>query len=409
MRSAHDWGRAIARTRTHAAHRFTNVPLVFILAAGSVLGACSDTPTAPQADVARARESVREEVAGLAYPLVTIQPATTTMAVGAKVTLSAKLKAANAATWNGRFLDWKSSNTAVVSVSTSGGATGVAQVVATAHKAGTATITATTLSATTGTLTITVGTGGAKVPPPMAVTHEPAGMTVVANTGPITTVPPTATGVDWSTGGSVPMTWWKVTGKLIRASDDAVDRQPSGVRAYFPAGQVNDAAVYWGMRGTFATSGTGWVYARFKVRLEPGMTTEDLNAGAIKIFKLAGTGNAIMDLWSVGSSDWSVLWDLQGSGTTYNVGGSTPSNPITPGSWHIIEMTIQPNTSPGAGNGVQTIWIDDVMLASKVGMVFTSSPMRWTGMSVYTSRTIYTGVQKSTTYVDFDDYYISVK
>jgi hypothetical protein len=242
--------------------------------------------------------------------------------------------------------------------------------------------------------------------------NEPSGMTVVANTGPITTVPPSAAGVNWSTGGTVPMTWQKIQGTVIRAADDTVDQQPSGVRAYFPPGQTNDPAAWWGMPGSFSSTGSGWIYARFKVRLEPGMTTSDLNASAIKILKLVGPGsNAIMDLWSAGGNSWSILWDLQGSGTTYNVGGNTPSNPITPGSWHTIEIAIQPDASPGAGNGVQTLWIDGVQLATRVGLVFPSAPMQWTGMTTYTSRTIYStgSVQNNTTYVDFDDYYISVK
>jgi hypothetical protein len=140
------------------------------------------------------------------------------------------------------------------------------------------------------------------------------------------------------------------------------------------------------------------------------MTTGDLNASAIKILKLVGpSSNAIMDLWSQSDTQWSILWDLQGSGTTYNVGGNAPSNPIATGSWRTIELLIQPDASPGAGNGVQTIWIDGVQLASKVGLVFPTAPMQWTGMTTYTSRTVYTGVQNRTTYVDFDDYYISVK
>jgi hypothetical protein len=411
MRSAHDWGRGIMPTQRDNAHRSTIASAILVFVSSCLLAACSNAPSAPQSDAAaRARESVSETVAGVAYPLVAIQPATKTLAVGGKLTLSAKLTEGSSDTWMGRFLTWKSSNTAVLAISTTGGSSGVAETVVTAVKAGTATITATTQSLTSGTLTITVGTGVATSVTPIGVTHEPSGMTVVANTGPITTVPPSANGVNWSTGGPVPMTWQKIQGTVVSAAQASTDAQPSGVRAYFPGGQVNDPAAWWGMPGSFSTSGTGWIYARFKVRLEPGMTTGELNANAIKILKLVGPGNnAIMDLWSAGGSDWSVLWDLQGASTTYNVGGNMPSNPITPGSWHQIELLIQPNSSAGAGNGVQTIWIDGVQLSSVTGMVFSGGSMEWTGMTTYAARAVYSGAQSSTTYVDFDDYYIAVK
>jgi hypothetical protein len=58
---------------------------------------------------------------------------------------------------------------------------------------------------------------------------------------------------------------------------------------------------------------------------------------------------------------------------------------------------------------VQTIWIDGVQLSSVTGMVFSGGSMEWTGMTTYAARAVYSGTQSSTTYVDFDDYYIAVK
>jgi hypothetical protein len=115
---------------------------------------CSDNSTEPN-DTAAA-EAHLEIVNGVAYPLVTITPAISSLGIGDTVRLSTTLRNSGGGTWTGCCITWKSSDTSIATVSSNTGVT-------VGRKAGQVTITATTLSNTSGTLTFTVGSASSSV------------------------------------------------------------------------------------------------------------------------------------------------------------------------------------------------------------------------------------------------------
>ena len=156
MPSAQDCGRAFALARrSRLARRIFTPSAISLFALASTFAACSDSPSTPTAphDAVLAGDVVSARAASVAYPIVTtIQPKVATIAVGSKVTLTAKLSEGSA-TWMGKETTWRSSDTTILSVATanwngSGGDEGIF----TGKKAGKVTITATTQSKTVGSM-----------------------------------------------------------------------------------------------------------------------------------------------------------------------------------------------------------------------------------------------------------------
>jgi hypothetical protein len=358
--------------------------------------------------------------AAVVYPLVTITPATTSLIVGKKLTLLAKLAAANGETWMGTETTWKSSDTTVLSVSTAnwGILTGD-QGIVTAKKAGTATITGTTESGTVGSIAITVGVAALSTTPVSSGSlHEPSGYLTVINTGALTSGP-TRSNSSWSTGGPVPATWTVVQGTppanvgLSSAGSD--EPQSSGYRLYFPAGAQNDAAVAASL--PFTPVGGGSIYGRYKIRLGSSWSLAAMNAQSSKLFapKSVTSGNDdIIMAYLPSPSNFAAGVGLQGP-TTVNVPNNNQATPsasdeFAAGVWTTVEVLMVADSPAGAGNGSVTVWVNGVLGGSATGVSIFSAGQteQWRDWSVYASRAVYSGVQSVSTYEDVDQIYVSV-
>src|SRR6185437_9830250 len=124
MRSAHDWGRAHGRPcRSATVSRWPFHTFAFAMAGVAMLAACDgSTPPPTNAIVngdTHARESIRSEIGGVVYPVVAIQPNTTTMSLGQTIRFQAHLSDQNGS-WTSCCTTWKSSDPTVISVTTTG-------------------------------------------------------------------------------------------------------------------------------------------------------------------------------------------------------------------------------------------------------------------------------------------------
>jgi hypothetical protein len=441
MPSVQDCGRAFARARRSRLARQLFSPtaaLCFTLA--STFAACSDSPstaTGPQ-DTPVASTNVIARDASVAYPIVTIEPTVTTLAVGSSVTLLAKLSEGSA-TWMGKETTWRSSDTAVLSVKIANwDGSGGDQGIFTGKKAGKATITATTESQTVGSMAVTVtssSSGSTPAPtdpstpapapaptptPPIlaGTTHQPSGYIAVINTGALTSGP-TGHNSSWTSGGPISQSWTLVQGtptsNVGLSSAASSEAQTEGYRLYFPAGAQNDAAVAASL--PFTPVGGGSIYARWRVRLGSTWSTSAMNAQSSKLFAPKDVNSANDDIvmnYLPSPSNYAAGVGLQGP-TTVNVPNNNVATPASTdmysaGVWNQIEVLITADSPAGAGNGSVTVWVNGVQGAKTTGVSIFSAgeTMQWRNWSIYASRAVYSGMQAQTTFEDIDDLYVAV-
>jgi hypothetical protein len=210
--------------------------------------------------------------------------------------------------------------------------------------------------------------------------HEPAGMVMQINTGPMSSIPsffsvfspatPTALG-EWS-------------GNLT------VVPSGTGLRISYPTNLSGGySPVRFGM--SIRSAGTGWYYQRMRVRLPAGWT-----AGgnvAVKLFephtRQAGSGrgaeeNHVVTVVPISSPQQAFLQlTLQGpNGHFANLGpqpaGNRAAN-LGDGVWHLIEVLFTPESSPGAGDGAYQAWVDGTQVANyaKVLWLAPGNPVGW--------------------------------
>lgn len=439
MPSVQDCGRAFARARRSGlARRLFTPSAISMFAFASTFAACSDspsTPTAPQ-DAALASDAVNARAASVAYPIVTIQPKVTTLAVGAKATLTAKLSEGSA-TWMGKETTWRSSDTTILSVATANwGGSGGDEGIFTAKKAGKVTITATTQSKTVGSMAVTVtsSSGGSTTPapttpspapkpaptPPILAgsTHQPSGYITVVNTGALTSGP-TGHNSSWTSGGPIPMTWTLVQGtpaaNVGLSSAASSEPQSEGYRLYFPAGKANDAAVAASL--PFTPVGGGSIYARWRMRLGSTWSTSSMNAQSSKLFApkdVNSSNDDIIMAYLPSPAHYAAGVGLQGP-TTMNVPNNNVATPAATdmypaGSWTQVEVLITADSPAGAGNGTVTVWVNGVQGAKQTGVSIFSKgeKAQWRNWSIYAARAVYSGVQSKTTFEDIDNLYVAV-
>jgi hypothetical protein len=140
----------ISRATNSLQHFATRFLVLGVAALGLAAAACSDNMPS------EAASTPNMSLTSAQYPLVTITPTPTTLAVGATMNVQAKLSDANTS-WMGQTITWKSSDPTVLSVTVTGWGTQAGTVAhLTAHKVGTASLTATSQSNTSQTKTVTV-------------------------------------------------------------------------------------------------------------------------------------------------------------------------------------------------------------------------------------------------------------
>jgi hypothetical protein len=443
MRPTYVRGRASARVH----HRSIAISLL-TAAVAAVLSACGDSTTAPAAvaTAPEAREARAFTIAGVTYPTVAIQGANTSLAIGGKESLQAKL-ATPTATWEGAYLIWTSSNPNAATVATSdqGWSTGdIATIVGVAN--GTTTISATTQSGTRASITITVGNGGTTALTSGGL-HEPSGMSAQINTGNMSVAPSRSSGGTW-TEGSTTFTNYSpnsMSGTGEWAGNIGPVPGGSGMRVtYSPSLDGGNSPVRFG--ASIPNHGSGHMYLRWKFRLSSNWTLS--HANGIKVMEprtVNSTENHVVNLGAYngllnGSSMWSsFLLQFEHNGTTSgyvvpgnsygqadlvsyftsvlaNIGGSGL------GSWHQMELYAMPESPAGAGNGQLTLWVDGTQVfrtgpgvpgTPAGGMHFFQSGEAM-GWSFLMFDPTYGGDQASdhpptSIYWDIDDLYLSTK
>jgi hypothetical protein len=386
MRPTYDRDRASARVP----HRSIAISLLTVSVAAA-LSACGDSSTAPSAHATspEAREARAFTIAGVTYPTVAIQGANTSLAIGSKESLTAKL-ATPTATWMGAYMTWTSSNTSVASISTSnqGNANGDIATI-TGVTSGTTTISATTESGTSESSTITVGAGGDTQGP--GGYHEPAGMVTQINTGAMSTPPSRSYDGTWTEGTTTFTNWSPNTMSSVGEWAQNISSVPGGTGlrvTYGPTLDGGNSPVRFG--SGFANSGTGHLYLRWKFRLSPNWTLSE--ASGVKLMEprtVNTTENHVIELSAYnGSSNGTSMWPtfaLQfstGTSTTaYFVPGSSNGQAdltsyfastlanigLTRGTWHTFEYYCSPESPAGAGNGQLTIWVDGAQVYQSGG------------------------------------------
>jgi hypothetical protein len=265
-------------------------------------------------------------------------------------------------------------------------------------------------------------------------THEPSGMTPVFDTGAITTGAPTTpsntVGQSWSSGGPVPLPVGILegTGTVQLSSSAADEPQSSGWRITFPAGQVNDAAMALGIHWASGSDGTGWLYMRWKERLGSTWSTSNMNAAASKLWNPKDNGGSNDIIMSYLPTDSVTLgygttlygsgFGMQGPATSWNIPDNDQTGFVYPASdlftrgvWNMFEALFQPDSPFGAGNGVVTVWVNGTLGVQATGaLIFAAGATPcWRTLELYASRAVYSGTQTTTTFLDVDQIYVSLK
>ncbi|HSY84911.1 MAG TPA: Ig-like domain-containing protein [Gemmatimonadaceae bacterium] len=433
MRPAYDRDRASARVP----HRSIAISLLTV-AVAAALSACGDSATAPGATTTpEAREARAFTIAGVTYPTVAIQGANTSLAIGSKESLTAKL-ATPTATWMGAYMTWQSSNTSVASISTSNqGSTNGDIATVTGVASGTATISATTESGTSESITITVGNASNTQNP--AGYHEPAGMVQQINTGAMSAAPSTSYEGKWTEGTASFENWSPNTMSSTGEWAQNISTVPGGTGlrvTYGPSLSGGNSPVRFGT--SIANHGSGDLYLRWKFRLSPNWTLSEasqlkvmeprtVNADENHVISFSPYGQASdgMSMWpnmflqfGTGSGTFSKFVPGNSSGqaastslfasTLGNVGGAARGN------WHLIEVYAQHESPAGAGNGQLTMWVDGTMIYQSpmnVSYFMSGEAMGWEYLQFDPT---YGGDVASdhppySIYWDIDDLYVSTK
>jgi trimeric autotransporter adhesin len=320
---------------------------------------------------------------------VTVAPGTSSIQMGNQVQLAATDKTSNGTVVTGQTVTWSSSNSAVASVTTSGLVTG--------SGVGTATITAVSAGQQgTSSITVTAGTNGPY--------HEPAGMTVQINTGPMSAAPSQSENGSWTEGTTSFTNFSPNTMSSVGEWAGNISSIPgeTGLRlSYNSTLDGGNSPVRFG--AGFQSSGTGYLYVRWMFRLSSNWTLSQ--ASQLKVMEPRTINldeNHVISFSPYGQpSDGSNMWPnafLQfalGSGTTslYVPGNSQGQDASTSyftssvanvggsgrGTWHTIEFYFQPESPAGSPNGQLTIWVDgtQVYQTTSVNFFLSGEAMGW--------------------------------
>jgi len=249
--------------------------------------------------------------------------------------------------------------------------------------------------------------------PTRADNHEPPGMTAQINTGPMSNIPsafsvfspatPSSEG-DWS--GNVTL----VSGG-------------TGLRITYPPTLTGgNSPARFGVR--ISSPGTGWYYQRMKVRFSPNWTLS--GNVALKFCepqtKTHGSGQGPNENHVIGAHDFAsqsthaflyVL--LQGPNghfrNLYEQARYSAAANLNDGRWHLIEVLFAPESTPGAGNGAYTGWVDGRQIAHYTDVLWLA-PGNEPGWPYLLFDPTYGGGRHSpaqSMYWDLDELYVSTR
>jgi len=356
---------------------------------------------------------------------VAVTPTSLSLNAGQSGQLTATAVDASGNAIPGATISWTSSNTGMATVS----GTGMVQAIA----AGTVIMTA-----TSGGHTATAKVQVAAVQPPSSGPSNgwnmPAGMTIVCQTGSVTSSSPgfsMPAGGSINFGGPVPCAWTRNggNGSIGLASSGTNpdgsannDVQPSGYRVMFPAGQVNDPG--WDMYFNHA-AGTGTYYIGWKQRWQPlgsyAALLSAMNSGDSKAWAPKGPsgGDLTIMSWMGFNSTPVIGLNFQGVDghniPDVNQTGGSGTIPVTSamtlpgvaagnGAWDQEEVLIVGNGT--TSTSTVSFFVNGVAVGTATGVTNANA---WTATEQYLSRSIYSGTQAQTTYTDLDQVTVAVK
>ncbi len=325
---------------------------------------------------------------------ISVKPASLTVSSGETTQLTATASDPSGAPVSVP-ISWTSSNASAASVSSSG--------LVTANASGSATITA-TASGVSGIASVTVEAG------PPGGFNEPSGMVTQVNTGPLTSTSPFT-----MFSPTTPNSYGEWSGNLTTVPGGTGLRltyKPNLLGGYSP--------VRFGVG--IHSAGTGWYYQRMKVRFSSNWTMSN-NIG-VKLCEprtqqfggTTGENHVIgtQDFLTQSTHAWLYVL-LQGpsgqSRDLFEQPHYTAAANLAGGSWHTIELLFTPESTPGAGNGGYTAWVDGTQIAhyTNVQWLAAGNQIGWPYLMFDPT---YGGGTKSpvtTMYWDFDQLYVSTK
>lgn len=243
--------------------------------------------------------------------------------------------------------------------------------------------------------------------------HEPAGMAVQINTGPITASPSIFT--VFSPATPSPEGEWR--GNL------SVVPHGTGLRMTYPTVLSGGySPVRFGV--SIPSAGTGWYYLRMKIRLSPNWTMSGNNTMKFcePLTQQHGSGQGPNENHVIGANDFlstsahSFFYvALQGpNGHFQNLREKPANNPasdLAGGAWHLVEVLFTPESAPGAGDGTYAGWVDGVQVANWTSVLWLA-PGNAVGWPHLMFDPTYGGGRNSPAqkmYWDMDELYVSTR
>jgi uncharacterized protein YjdB len=328
---------------------------------------------------------------------ISISPTSVTLSPGQSQQLTAAPRDANGGLVSVP-VTWSTSASGVASISSAG--------VVTANGTGTATITA-KAGSVSATADVTVQSG------PPGGYHEPSGMAMQINTGPLSGLPSNFSMFSPAT----PTSTGESSHNLIPVPDG------SGVRLLYPPQLAGgNSPVRFGV--PIASPGRGWYYQRMRVRFSTNWT---LNGNVALKFceprtQQTGSGAGPNENHVIGAHDMATesihAWYyvlLQGPNghfrDLFEQPSQSPSANLADGKWHVIEALFTPESTPGAGNGGYDGWVDGFQVAHYTDVLWLA-PGNQVGWPYLLFDPTYGGGSHSpptTMYWDLDQLYVSTK
>jgi hypothetical protein len=255
-------------------------------------------------------------------------------------------------------------------------------------------------------------------------THEPEGMTVQLDTGPLT-VTPAASG-KWTNGNVTLSMYSPVKMNAEGESSANLVRVPcgSGLRIlYQPSLEGGYSPVRFGT--SIPSPGTTTYYQRWRVRTVPNWAGPR-NGNGVKMCEPqaldhgpgASTGtNDILMMWPNGGQNdqMSAMEGLQGpNGHFANLGVNQGlvAN-LSDGQWHWDERIFIAESTAGAGDGQYYAYYDGVLVANYTDVLWVAPGGKW-GINAWVVDPTFGGAPTTThpltgDYWDFDELYVSTK
>ncbi|HEY1960655.1 MAG TPA: hypothetical protein VGH28_33820 [Polyangiaceae bacterium] len=255
-------------------------------------------------------------------------------------------------------------------------------------------------------------------------THEPPGMAMQIDTGPLTTTPP-ATGT-WTNGNATFQMDSPVTPTQYGESSANLVRVPcgSGLRIlYNPSLSGGWSPVRFG--AAIASPGKSTYYQRWRVRTVPNWAGPR-NGNGVKMCEPqaidqgggGGTGtNDILMMWPNGAPNdqMSAMEGIQGPNDIFRdlgINQNAPGN-LSDGAWHWDERIFVAESAPGAGDGQYLAYEDGVLVAKYTDVLWVAAGGTW-GITGWLVDPTFGGAPESThplagDYWDFDQLYVSTK